>query len=224
MYRQKFGADRWLTKIKREMQVSRMSGKPDILVDLGCGAGRYHSLIPARHVIGLDISRKKLLKAKEEGSKGYLILGSVFNLPFKSGSCEAVLLSEVIEHVDDQKQVLEEVKRIVRPGGSLIISTPSSSFPFLWDPANWLRIRLGIRPRHKKGCTNYTPEHKELYDFNKLASHLQPEFQVEGKIFSGRIITPLLARMWMPFFYARALCNKIGFSSILFNESSVYLW
>ncbi|WP_096087015.1 class I SAM-dependent methyltransferase [Agaribacterium haliotis] len=115
------------------------------VLDLGCGEGR-HSIacqfyFPAAHVVALDLNLGDLKRAqtKQEqfqqlnsaaSSKDSLNISSylcadAYKLPFKEHSFEHVICSEVLEHIDDYQQVLNEITRCLKPGGSLSVSVPA---------------------------------------------------------------------------------------------------
>jgi len=105
---------------------------------MGCGQGRHiHALHDRRglRVYGLDRDREALHKARDgcevyfpsgsDGSSGWLIMrGECRELPFASGSLDAVICSEVLEHLPDYGAALAEIRRVLRPGGRLGLSVP----------------------------------------------------------------------------------------------------
>jgi SAM-dependent methyltransferase len=104
------------------------------VLDLGCGEGRHvHGLIglPGVHVVGLDADAPSLAKAAEGlgqvphgGGASLLIRGDAFRLPFSDGAFDAVICSEVLEHLPDVAAALTEIDRVLAPGGSLGLSVP----------------------------------------------------------------------------------------------------
>lgn len=150
----------------------------DRLLDVGCGTGR-HVLEMTRSPglqIGVDWERPDLHKAaylhhmmRREGTvQGcvYFIQADAPRLPFRDGAFDRVLCTEVLEHVADDRAVLRELVRVLRPGGVLAISVPDeSSERILWKisaqyrnhPGGHVRIyrrrdlpamlrRSGVRP------------------------------------------------------------------------------
>lgn len=115
----------------------------DKILDLGCGTGYYLFLLsslPVRlNLIGLDNDDRAVNEAKNFLSKKIkFIISDCHKLPFKDGTFDKVVASEVLEHLDDDLNALKEIRRILKPNGILVISTPSIRYPFLWDPISWL--------------------------------------------------------------------------------------
>src|SRR3989339_710039 len=100
------------------------------VLDLGCGDGALTSFICQKgaKVIGLDNQELGLKFAKEflksQGLEAELILASVYETTLPDGSVDFVVASEVIEHVAEPNKLLKEAKRVLKPGGAIIISTP----------------------------------------------------------------------------------------------------
>lgn len=122
----------------------------DKVLDAGCGEGFYVMLLDELfgcQVVGLDNDPQILEQARKwvgEKPNIKLLVGDVTDLPFEDGSFDRVILSEVLEHVPDDKKALSEVYRVLRPGGILVITVPNHNYPFLWDPLNWIREHLGL--------------------------------------------------------------------------------
>jgi len=72
-------------------------------------------------VVGIDINKKGVLKYSIENTA----VGTIFDLPIKNESFDAVILAEVIEHLYDAQKVLREVNRVLRCGGNLYLTTPN---------------------------------------------------------------------------------------------------
>lgn len=90
------------------------------VLDVGCGSSRILRDLP--HVVGIDISQRKLRYMRRYGLP--LVNGSVFALPFRDGSFESIVCSEVIEHIPAGTKPFEELARVQRPGGTLVLGTP----------------------------------------------------------------------------------------------------
>jgi len=79
-----------------------------IILDIGCG----HRKAP--NSIGVDIKR----------TRGVDIIADVCRLPFKDESIDEIICSEVLEHVDDLVKAMEEIHRVLKPGGKVMIKVP----------------------------------------------------------------------------------------------------
>ncbi len=99
------------------------------VLDLGCGTG-YGSVIlseSAREVVALDICQESVafgLKNYSRPNMGFLV-SDCRNIALRGGSVDAVVCFEVVEHVDEQERLLQEIRRVLRPEGVLVISTPN---------------------------------------------------------------------------------------------------
>jgi SAM-dependent methyltransferase len=109
--------------------VLRSADGPARIVDVGCGDGFATSVAvgrnPAHHFVGLDWSAGSLAAAKARGLA--VLRGGVERpgLPIADSSADVVVMSELIEHLVDTDFAVEEAYRVLRPGGSLLLSTPN---------------------------------------------------------------------------------------------------
>ncbi|MCP4643440.1 MAG: methyltransferase domain-containing protein [bacterium] len=120
--------------VRRFLERARRGcGPAPILLDVGTGAGS-NSLLAARagyRVLSCDLSHASLRElgrvARHVGiGDGLLPVRSQGGrLPLSDGSCDVVLASHIIEHLEDPKRFLVELARVLRPGGILRISCPS---------------------------------------------------------------------------------------------------
>jgi SAM-dependent methyltransferase len=118
---------------------------PALVVDVGCGDGAAMSLAarrnPGHRMVGLDWSAGSLRHARALGLT--LVQAGVEppGLPLADQIADVVIMSELIEHLLDTDSALEEVLRVLRPGGSLLLSTPNL--------AAWYNrglVALGVQP------------------------------------------------------------------------------
>src|SRR5689334_11082550 len=98
----------------------------EAFLDAGCGDGRHLAALdaelPAR-IAGVDISERILETARARVPRADLRQANLESLPFDDGAFDLVLSSQVIEHVLDAPAAMRELARVLRPGGTLIIST-----------------------------------------------------------------------------------------------------
>jgi SAM-dependent methyltransferase len=120
------GQDRRLAIIERHV---RLDGRR--VLDLGCGVGEYVRAFSRRgaNALGCDVELPRLREARARGATAVLAAAGEA-LPFRDGSLDTVVLNEVIEHVQDDRQTMREVARVLAPGGACIIFAPNRLFPF----------------------------------------------------------------------------------------------
>jgi ubiquinone/menaquinone biosynthesis C-methylase UbiE len=158
--------------------------RDDRVLDLGCGPGGFTAVLAetARSVVGLDVSREWVDAAnatfRAHGlANAESVLASGESLPFADSSFDAVTLVDVIHHLDRPSMVLQEVARVLVPGGKLLVFEPNKLNPVLtllcvFDRNEWgfLRPEMGL--------------------FRGYRSLLEPNFSVEKLAYSGLLIGP----------------------------------
>jgi SAM-dependent methyltransferase len=100
----------------------------DRVLDLGCGAGAFTAQVAGagHEVIGVEVAEAALERCRRRHPGLEFGLVPIDGpLPFEDGSFELVWASEVIEHVADTALWLSEVRRVLVPGGRLLLTTPS---------------------------------------------------------------------------------------------------
>lgn len=95
-------------------------------LDLGCGDGRLSGLIPAERLTVADVSVVALSRARERlpGARA-VELEPDAPLPLADNEMDLVMCAEMLEHVRDVQLLLSEVRRVLRPGGRLAVTTPA---------------------------------------------------------------------------------------------------
>lgn len=119
--------------------------RPTRLLDIGSGAGVGAELLAiaagVEHVTCVDISTGALAAATARGFSGVVASAEGQVLPFEKGAFDIVVLDEVIEHLVDTDSILDEIRRVLAPGGVLLLSTPNLAAWF-----NRLALLGGLQP------------------------------------------------------------------------------
>lgn len=110
------------------------------ILDAACGQGYGSYLMKtwgAKSVTGIDIDQETVEKASRLFQQDGLcyMQHTVEQLPFPDASFDVVVSFETIEHVDDPDAFLEEIKRVLKPGGTVIISCPNDNYYYQNDCA-----------------------------------------------------------------------------------------
>jgi dolichol-phosphate mannosyltransferase len=101
-------------------------------LDVGCGSSRILAALP-RGSVGVDLLMRKLRHARRFDQP--LVQATALRMPFRDASFERVLCSNVLELVPRDGKALDELVRVLAPGGRLVVATP--------DYGHWLWVLLG---------------------------------------------------------------------------------
>jgi SAM-dependent methyltransferase len=117
-----------LTAVRRPIlelvrEVARELSSDAVVLDVGAGDAPYRELFEHTNYRTLEWHA-----SEHEGAEGADILASADAVPVDDDSCDAVLLTEVLEHIPEPLAVLRELRRILRPGGRLVLTVP-----FVWQ-------------------------------------------------------------------------------------------
>ncbi|HLH22016.1 MAG TPA: class I SAM-dependent methyltransferase [Chloroflexota bacterium] len=103
------------------------SGRPRVL-EIGCGVGHVLARLSGRcAVVGLDLSPEALRQARAVVPRARLLEGSADRLPFADACFDAVLARHVLEHLPRPAAAIAELRRVLRPGGTLVAAMPNPS-------------------------------------------------------------------------------------------------
>jgi GT2 family glycosyltransferase/2-polyprenyl-3-methyl-5-hydroxy-6-metoxy-1,4-benzoquinol methylase/glycosyltransferase involved in cell wall biosynthesis len=163
----------------RYAMVSDVVTEKDVL-DIACGEGYGSSFMAdvARSVIGVDIAKAAVKHASTTYKKPNLKFrqGSAINLAFADASFDVVVSFETIEHLVEQAQMLAEIRRVLRPNGVLIISSPN-------------------RPIYSEESGKHNEFHVKELDFNEFDELLKVQFPTVHyfgqRMLMGSVIQPL---------------------------------
>ena len=107
------------------------------LLDVGCGTGPMIALLvekyPDRRYTGLDITPKMIEVARAKGlPNARFVVGDSENMPFDEASFDAVICANSFHHYPDPQAFFASARRVLRPGGRLVLRDYTASAPVLW--------------------------------------------------------------------------------------------
>lgn len=159
------------------VRYDRMNIRPgDLLLDLGAGFGRhaYEAARRGARVVALDYAETELTQVRNtfgamfeagELSADKLagtVRGDATKLPFRDGVFKQIIVSEVLEHIQDDVAVIAEMHRVLAPGGTLAVTVPT------WYPEkiNWMLSDEYHAPKSVGG-------HVRIYTATELKAKLR---------------------------------------------------
>jgi ubiquinone/menaquinone biosynthesis C-methylase UbiE len=150
-----------------------------IVLDIACGEGYGSNLLSgyARHVVGVDIDDATVACAKIKYRRTNLefVTGSAALIPCADAFFDVVVSFETIEHHDQHDKMMQEIKRVLKPGGIMMISSPD-------------KLYYSDKPGYKN------PYHvKELYNQefrDLLKKYFTNTFFLRQKSFFGSVMVP----------------------------------
>jgi len=168
------------------------------ILDNGCGAGLLLDRIDPGRVVGLDLSSEMLKRAAQRTAQ--LVLGNSEKLPLQSQSFDAVFCRSLLHHLPQPAQAIEEMHRILRPGGEVVSVDTNRSL-------------LSVLPRMLAGRTrHFSSEHKN-FNARELVALFNARFTVKAVRFFGYVGYPILGFPDLidcfKYFPAKELCYRV---------------
>ncbi len=195
----------------REYIISEVDVKNGRVLDVGAGSAWVAEKFTKKgfEVVSMDISLTNLIKAKQKVpvANHSCVSSDTFKLPYKDGSFELVIASEVIEHVFDPEGFVKELTRVVKPGGQLLITTPYKEK---------LQYSLCIH------CNKPTPLHAHIHSFDErvLLSFFKdiPHSKLEWATFGNKLLIFLRTYVILRFFPFPLWKLKDSAANLLFRK------
>lgn len=144
--------------------IAQFGGRlPGPLLDVGCGSKPYRGLFAAQSYVGLDIDSEV---TRSRGVADAFYDGTRF--PFGDAEFQSVLCNQVLEHVFQPEAFVQEIRRVLQPGGRLLLTVP-----FVWDeheqPFDFARYSsFGLRALLERNGFRVVEQRKLLDDFSVL--------------------------------------------------------
>ncbi len=144
---------------------------PKLCVDIGCGPGELTRLVqdlePDCLTLGVDLSLASLAGMRR-GSSAEFAYGDGLHLPVRTHSVDICFAFELIEHLDEPAELLREVRRVLRPRGVLLLSTPNTRSLTAWTG----RVLYAVLGRRWNA---WDDSHRHLFSPSELTGLLEAE-------------------------------------------------
>lgn len=118
------------SRLKKTVEKIQLSNQ--LILDVGCGSGIISSecINRGHRVVGFDLGRNfvKTCNQMFKTPKSFFIPGDAESIPFADNTFDVVICTEVIEHLLDPQKTISEFYRVLKPNGTLLLSTPKKSF------------------------------------------------------------------------------------------------
>ena len=165
------------------------------LLDFGCGSKPYRSLFDVTAYIGTDIE----VSGHDHRNEDIDVYYDGTTLPFDNASFDSIFSSEVFEHIFNLPQILDELYRVLKPGGHMLITVP-----FVWDeheiPYDFARytsfgirhilIEKGFDIVKEAKTTNYVATLCQMWSAY-VYQHILPKNKVARIALTPLFITPI---------------------------------
>jgi ubiquinone/menaquinone biosynthesis C-methylase UbiE len=153
------------------------------ILDVACGAGFGVEMLRTADasVLGIDYDATTLREVRRSQPASRLVHADATRLPLQDASVDGVVSFETIEHVPDARALVLEIRRVLKPGGRLVLSTPNRAF--------------GPPERHTGN-----PFHVREFTADELREVLRASFQ-QVRLFGQR---PAPAYRYVPFLMVQA--------------------
>lgn len=166
--------------------------KGKVVLDIACGEGYGSNLLAkvGEKVTGVDIDENTITKARKKYTRQNLEFktGSTSSIPLPDSYCDLVISFETIEHHNEHEQMMLEIKRVLKQGGMLIISSPDKKY-YSDIPAykNPFHVKELYFDEFKSLISKYFLNAQYYFQNNITGSLIMPEirYSPETKFYSG---------------------------------------
>lgn len=140
----------WHTnKLKNVLEMIKMANpRPAKILDVGCASGWFLSEVsgnfPKADCHGVDLYKEAVSYGSKRYKKLKLRQSDAHKLPYGDNLFDTIICCEVLEHVENPKQVLIEIGRVITPDGFLVVEIDSGNFLFKLVWYWWTSLRKGV--------------------------------------------------------------------------------
>ncbi len=143
--------------------------KERILADIGCGAGFVLNPLKAQVKVAVDISLNQLSRVNTDSVR---IRSNVENLPIENGYFNIIICTDIFEHVQDENLLVDELIRILKPGGLLLFACPWKQDLSVYD-----------LPEYKARFKQYKYVHLRSIDEKTIEEQFEEHFERVSETF-----------------------------------------
>ncbi len=212
-----FKAKRHFLRLALEHNGVRASEGSLRALDVGCGTGAVLLELSELGFAAEGLDMSPLAKSFCEKKGQRVTLGEATALPFPDASFDVVTALDMIEHVDNDEQVMKELYRVVKPGGTIVVTVPAH--PSLWS---YHDVALHHKRRYTKKTfrsliTSVAKEsrigwiHATILPGVVLVRQYMRLFQKEKKTSDVRPVSPFISGvMSIPYFFEYGMFRLLG--------------
>ncbi|HJL99554.1 MAG: class I SAM-dependent methyltransferase [Acidimicrobiales bacterium] len=154
----------------------RLGAEPgDLVLDMGCGAGRhaFETVRRGCRIVALDQNLEELVDVRNTFAaminagelaadvEGQPVSADALKLPFSNETFDRIICSEVLEHIPNDKGAIDELVRVLRPGGSIAITVPA-----------WMAEKICWRLNDEYHAPKAVGGHVRIYRKSELRSKI----------------------------------------------------
>lgn len=185
------------------VKLQAMCDKADKILDVGCGEGsRLHKLLPKNKIgWGIDLSAEGIKLAKSQYPQSHFQVADAQNLPFKNETFDLVYSAFAIEHCTDPRKFIDEMIRVTKKGGYVVVLCPNYGAPNRRSPVSKqnavTKLLQGVFQdvinQSQLNWTHVTPERS--FDFIDADTTVEPyayslkKYLVQRNIFVNTCVT-----------------------------------
>ena len=148
--------------IKRRI-LKYINNNTEFVLDVGCCPGLFNDIFKDKFILGIDIDKSELLKAKNKNPHANYILANAEQLPIKNRKFDFVMTREILEHLNKPKIALSEINQVMKDDAIMYFSTPSMEFK------NMLYMKV-------VGIENYNEKHghkRDGFTYDEIKSMIE---------------------------------------------------
>ena len=194
------------------------------VLDLGCGIGFTTARLAEHYeTYGIDAAPGHIWLTRRRAPTARLTLGSAERLPYPDGHFAAVVMLDVLEHLANERAVVSEAARVLRPGGLLVLSVPHAGLLRWADSLNIFAWLTGEDPLAPPGTPRASFSFHRHYKLEALRLLLGERFAIEQARYSGWGVAEFV-HLAVLLYCKRLLRSRPRYISLVPAYYKTYLW